>query len=93
MDNFNANSKRTVKFIFLILFFGVISGSAISMFLGFILPDGVVRDFFLMYQDLGWQRTTLNLGVVKITTGFIFSISVCSLLGLFISWYFLRYFR
>ena len=93
MDHFNANSKRTVKFIFLILFFGVISGSAISMFLGFILPDGVVRDFFLMYQDLGWQRTTLNLGVVKITTGFIFSISVCSLLGLFVSWYFLRYFR
>ncbi len=93
MDNFNANSKRTVKFIFLILFFRVISGSAISMFLGFILPEGIVRDFFLMYQDLGWQRTTLNLGVVKITTGFIFSISVCSLLGLFISWYFLRYFR
>ena len=93
MASFASNNKRTVKFIFLILFFGVISGTAISMLLGFILPDGVVKDFFLMYQDLGWQRTTLNLGVIKITTGFIFSISVCSLLGLFISWYFLRYFR
>ena len=93
MENFTASNKRTVKFIFLILFFGVISGSVISMFLGFILPEGVVKDFFLMYQELGWQRTTLNLGVVKITTGFIFSISVCSLIGLFMSWYFLRYFR
>ena len=86
-------SNKTSKFIFLVLFFGVIIGTAISMLLGFILPDGVVRDFFLMYQDLGWQRATLNLGVVKITTGFIFSISVCSLIGLFVSWYFLRYFR
>ena len=85
--------KKTFKFTFLILFFGVIAGTAVSMFLGFILPDGVVKDFFLMYQELGWQRTTLNLGVIKITTGFIFSLSVCSLIGLFISWYFLRYFR
>ena len=93
MTLFSSNNNRTFKFIFLVLFFGVIAGTAISMFLGFILPDGVVKDFFLMYQELGWQRTTLNLGVIKITTGFLFSISVCSLIGLFMSWYFLRYFR
>tara|TARA_X000001036_G_C20681838_1_gene806184 strand:+ start:3229 stop:3510 length:282 start_codon:yes stop_codon:yes gene_type:complete len=93
MTSFSSNNNRTFKFIFLVLFFGVIAGTAISMFLGFVLPDGVVKDFFLMYQELGWQRTTLNLGVIKITTGFLFSISVCSLIGLFMSWYFLRYFR
>ena len=88
-----SSNNRTFKFIFLILFFGVIIGTVLSMLLGFILPDGVVKDFFLMYQDMGWQRTTLNLGVVKITTGFVFSISVCSIMGLFTAWYFLRYFR
>ena len=93
MDNMSSNNKRTVKFIFLILFFGIIAGSILSMLLGFILPEGVVKDFFLMYQELGWQRTTINLGVVKITTGFTFEVSVCSLIGLFMSWYFLRYFR
>ena len=93
MINSANNNRRTIKFIFLTLFFGVISGSIISMFIGFILPPGVVKDFFLMSQELGWQRTTLNFGVIKITTGFIFSLSVCSLIGLFISWYFLRYFR
>ena len=93
MDNMSSNNKRTVKFIFLILFFGIIAGSILSMLLGFILPEGVVKDFFLMYQELGWQRTTINLGAVKITTGFTFEISVCSLIGLFMSWYFLRYFR
>jgi len=93
MDNMSSNNKRTVKFVFLILFFGIIAGSILSMLLGFILPEGVVKDFFLMYQELGWQRTTINLGVVKITTGFTFEVSVCSLIGLFMSWYFLRYFR
>ncbi len=91
--NFKDNSRRNIKFLFIILFFGVVLGSIISMLIGFILPAGVVKDFFLMSQDLGWQRTTLNLGVIKITTGFIFSLSVCSIIGLFISWYFLRYFR
>ena len=93
MQNFIANNKRTTKFIFLILFIGIISGSIATMLLSFILPSGVVKDFFLMTQELGWQRTTLNLGVMKITTGFTFSISVCSVIGLFVSWYFLRYFK
>ena len=93
MQNFTANNKKTIKFIFLILFIGIIFGSIVTMLLSFILPSGVVKDFFLMTQELGWQRTTLNLGVMKITTGFTFSISVCSLIGLFISWYFLRYFK
>ena len=93
MQNFITNNKRTPKFIFLILFIGIISGSIVTMLLNFILPVGVIKDFFLITQELGWQRTTLNLGVMKITTGFTFSISVCSLIGLFISWYFLRYFK
>ena len=93
MDNFSANNRRTIKFVFLILFFGVISGSILSMALGFILPDGVIRDFFTLYLPLGWQRATLNLGVMKITTGLTLKVSVCSLIGLFVSWYFLRYFR
>ena len=85
--------NRDISLIVIGLFTGAIIGGVIGNIMVWALPEGVVKDFFLMYQDLGWQRTTLNLGVIKITTGFIFSISVCSLIGLFISWYFLRYFR
>ena len=46
--SFADNNKRTVKFVFLTLFFGVISGSILSIALGFILPDGVIRDFFTL---------------------------------------------
>ena len=87
------NNKRNIKFAGFILFFGVIIGSIISNFISFILPKGVVQDFFLLKTSIGWQPFTLNLGIIKITTGFSFDIFVCSLIGLFISWYFLRYFR
>ena len=50
MDNFNANNKRTVKFIFLILFFGVIIGSIFSQLIAILIPEGVVKDFFLNTQ-------------------------------------------
>ena len=93
MTRFSADNKRTVKFIFLILFFGVIVGSVITNFIGFVFPEGVVQDFFLMYTTIGWQPFTINLQVIKFTTGFSFDISVCSLIGLFMSWYFLRYFK
>ena len=93
MEKFSANNKRTIKFIFLILFFGIITGSIVTNLIGFILPEGVVRDFFLIHTSIGWQPFTINLQVIKITTGFSFDISVCSLIGLFISWYFLRYFK
>ena len=94
MDKFLSNNHRTVKFIFLVLFFGVIVGSVISNLIGLVLSEGtVVRDFFLTQTSIGWQPFTINLQVIKFTTGFSFDISVCSLIGLFMSWYFLRYFK
>ena len=93
MEKFSATNKRTVQFTFLVLFFGVIAGSIITNVIGYILPKGVVQDFFLIHTSIGWQPFTINLQVIKITTGFSFDISVCSLIGLFLSWYFLRYFK
>ena len=93
MTKFSSNNKRNMKFIFLVLFFGVIIGSVVTNFIGFMLPKGVVQDFFLMHTTIGWQPFTINFQVIKFTTGFSFDISVASLIGLFLSWYFLRYFK
>ncbi len=94
MDRFEATNKRSVRFIFLILFFGLIIGSMIGKILVDILPDGtVVEQFFEKSIEIGWDPFPLELGIIIITTGFEVVISVCSLMGLFISWYFLRYFK
>ncbi len=90
------NEKRSIFFIFLILFIGIIMSSILSQLIGTILPEGVVRDFFLTSHSIGWGIQTDNwvdLFVLRFKTGLFFDISVVSFLGIAISWYFLRYFK
>ena len=91
-----SNQKRSIGFIFLILFFGVVAGSILSQFIGAFFPDGVVKDFFLTSNSIGWginPNNWINLVVIRLKTGFVVDISVVSILGMGISWYFLRYFK
>ena len=89
------NNKRPIVIIFLILFFGCIVGTALSQLFGTILPEGVVKDFLLNSTSIGWGNSNewIDLNVIKFKTGFYINISVVSLVGMIISWYFLRYFR
>ena len=89
------NNNRPTIIIFFILFFGCIVGTALSQLFGAILPEGVVKDFLLNSTEIGWGGSNewIDLNVIKFKTGFYISISVVSLIGMIISWYFLRYFR
>ena len=91
-----SNQKRSLSFIFLVLFFGVIVGSILSQFIGAFFPVGVVKDFFLTSNSIGWgirPDNWIDLFVIRFKTGLFVDISVVSILGLGISWYFLRYFK
>ena len=91
-----SNQKRSIGFIFLTLFFGVVAGSILSQFIGTFFPDGVVKEFFLNSNSIGWginPNNWIDLFIMRIKTGFIVDISVVSILGMGISWYFLRYFK
>ena len=91
-----SNQKRSISFIFLVLFFGVILGSILSQFIGTFFPVGVVKDFFLTSNSIGWgikPDNWIDLFVIRFKTGLFIDISVVSILGLGISWYFLRYFK
>ena len=90
------NQKRSISFIFLVLFFGVIAGSALSQLIGAIVPSGVVKDFFLSSNSIGWgikPDNWIDLFIIRFKTGFFVDISVGSILGMCIAWYFLRYFK
>ena len=91
-----SNQKRSIAFIFLVLFFGVITGSILSQFIGAFFPAGVVKDFFLTSNSIGWgikPDNWIDLFVIRLKTGFFVDISVVSIFGMGISWYFLRYFK
>ena len=90
------NQKRSISFIFLILFIGVIIGSILSQFIGAVFPPGVVKDFFLTSNSIGWgikPDNWIDLFVFRFKTGLYIDSSVVSILGLGISWYLLRYFK
>jgi len=91
-----SNQKRSIGFIFLVLFIGVICGSILSQFIGSFFPEGVVKDFFLTSNSIGWGNNPNNwvdLFVIRIKTGFFVDISVVSILGMGIAWYLLRYYK
>ena len=91
-----SNQKRSISFIFLVVFFGVVAGSILSQLIGAIFPPGVVKQFFLTSTSIGWgshPENWIDLWVIRFKTGFFVDISVVSILGMGISWYFLRYFK
>ena len=89
------SSKRSIYMILLILLFGCIIGTTQSQLFSLILPEGVVKQFFLQTAIIGWGDSTgwIDFNVIRFKSGFYIKISVLSLIGMMVSWYFLRYFR
>ena len=88
--------KRKIFHIFILLFFGAIVGSWLGVAIGTLLADGVVKDFFLKSASFGWGATNGNwvdLNVLRFKSGLFFEINFVGILGIGISWYFLRYFK
>ncbi|MFH1853521.1 MAG: DUF4321 domain-containing protein [Candidatus Neomarinimicrobiota bacterium] len=94
-------NKRSLTIIALVLFIGAMLGTLIGQLLGWVLPESVVRDFFLtgVSFDLaglvGDQSgvITLNLIILTLKFGLSLNFNFASMIGLATAYYFLRYFR
>ena len=90
------DQKRSIAFICLVFFIGIITSAILGQFIGEILPEGVVKEFFLTSRSIGWGTQPgnwIDLYVIRFKTGLFLDISVVSFLGMVIAWYFLRYFK
>ena len=91
-----ADNKRSITFIFLVLVIGIITSTILGQLIGGLLPEGVVKEFFLTSISIGWGSQSgnwIDLNVIRFKSGLFIDISVVSFLGMIISWYFLRYFK
>ena len=94
-------NKRSLSIIVLILFFGTLFGTLLGEFLSWILPDSVVREFFLksINFNLGFSDVneggvfSLDLVMLTVKFGLNLTFNFTSIIGFAISYYFLRYFR
>jgi len=88
--------KNSLAFIFFIFIIGMLLGTILSMLVASLFPEGVIRDFFLIKKSIGWGATSNNwveIGFFRFKTGLFLDLSILSILGFFISWYLLRYFK
>ena len=94
-------NKRTLGFIFIVLFSGAVIGSVLGELIGWMMPDGVVKQFFLTGIELDLAGLSgfdsgvmvLNLNVLTLKFGLSVSLNFIGLVGLATAYYFLRYFR
>ena len=97
----NIMNKRSIIVLILILFFGTLFGTLVGELLGFLLPDSVVKEFFLksIVFNLGGlvgSETgviTLDLIMLSIQFGLTLTFNFTSIVGFASAYYFLRYFR
>jgi len=88
--------KKNFQFIFFVLLIGMLIGTMISQTISFFLSEGVVKNFFLLSKSIGFGATENNwidFGFIRLKLGLFFDIGIVSIIGLFVSWYLLRYFK
>lgn len=83
--------KRNIGFIIFIIFIGALIGSALGEIIAFVIPAGVVKDFFLKSITASLGPGTLDLILLKFTLGFAIKLNITGVLGVFIAAYILRW--
>ena len=93
--------KRKVNIIVISLFIGAIFGSVFGNVFSLVLPESVVKDFFLtsinfdlaglVGNDLG--VIVIDLKVIVLKFGLSMSFNFTSVIGIAIAYYILRYLR
>jgi len=89
----DSHRKRSLGLIFISLIFGAVIGTLLGDVLAILLPEGVVKQFFLQSISLGISPVTLDILVATITFGLRVKFNISSVLGLAVAFYLLRYFR
>ena len=89
----SVSSKRGVMLIALGFLFGALGGTLVGELLSLVLPEGVVREFFLRSVEASVGPTTIDAVMFTVTLGFSVKLNAISLIGIGVAYYFLRWFR
>ena len=86
------SSKKSLGFIVLVVLIGALVGSALGEVIALILPDGVVKEFFLRAISGGLGPTTLNAVLFTLTIGFTIKLNVIGIVGIAMVAYLMRWY-
>jgi hypothetical protein len=83
--------KKSLGWVLIIILLGALLGTTLGEVLALILPEGVVKEFFLRSAQFGVGPVTLNLVIFTLTLGFSIKLNAISVLGIGIAAYLLRW--
>ena len=95
-------AKRNISLILIGLFLGAAGGGLIGNLMAWMLPEGVVKDFFLTSISFNLFGATehssdgivvLDLSIITFKIGMSIKFNFASIIGLSSAYYMLRYFR
>ncbi len=85
--------RRSWSILLLAVFIGALLGSALGELMGAVLPQGVVKEFFLRAVHIGVdpeRPLRLNLAFLILTLGGVLKVNVLSILGMALAAYFVK---
>ena len=83
--------KKSLAFIIFIVVIGALIGSALGEIIAYLIPSGVVKDFFLKSASASVGPATINIIIMTFTIGFSIKLNVTGIIGILIAAYALRW--
>ena len=83
--------KRSPWFYVVVIFLGSLIGTAMGEALGVILPEGVVREFFLRAAEFSVGPLDIDILVMGFTFGFKIKLNIIGVIGVLIAAHFLKW--
>ena len=83
---------KSFGFLLFMIILGMIVGTAIGEAIGLMLPDGVVKSFFLRSVTPSFSPTTVDLVAFTFTLGFSLNVNLMAVLGIVLAIYLFRWY-
>lgn len=87
-------ARRSVGFLALTLFLGILVGSVVGQAIGLFVPEGgVAHQLFVDYESFGLGPASIDLVAFDLTLGFSVHVNLMSVIGVFLVAQLLRWIR
>ncbi len=84
--------QKRIRILVVMVLFGVLVGTAAGEAIAVLLPEGVVKEFFLRSVVASFGPGTMNLVAFSITFGFSLKVNVMAVLGMILAAYLFRWY-
>lgn len=83
--------RKNLGLIIVIVFIGALIGSALGEVVAYLIPNGVVKQFFLKSVSASFGPGTMNIIILTITFGLTLKLNIMGVIGILIAAYILRW--